>query len=842
MGKDGKKSFRVHVFCSVLVVAFLVSVLVIVALSVAHGAGAGTEIKADPLGRLPASPAEAHKRLEGRKVLWPGGLDGAKGRSVSAVQSGVHVSISYDTVEGYTTHANRSVRVKLIRGVTTIQTVTHTTNANRLFTADLTTGDIQSGDKVEVTDLAGGAAVTVNCTLTGAINTGTDVVSGTTVAGYTIDAYINAPSTYYGDVPPNSVAHVRKTSAGSSWNLGFASIINLRAGDVANIFSTDSRGNQVMQVVNSGGSLVVYPQYDDVMGFYLPGRSLQVRAGTATRAVGTARDGFFEAWFTNYNIVPGNQVRCLMGGSNRSITVAGVTAVCNPATNHVSGTGPANRAMRLTMDPYGTPRVYETTINSQGAFDVALGTRYTATGTDVYNVAWYDSDNDAVVYEFQNFSWYLAEGYTGQGFDTYVLLQNPGAAQAAVTMTFQLQNGTAAPLDVAVPAQSRVTVRLDDLPGLADASVSTKATSTNGVMFNAERAMYFDYKGYKGGHDSIGTISPSATWYLAEGYTGTTPGGGNVDTWVLVQNPGTQDATVTMKFQLQGGTAPDKVFNLPAGTRQSILLNDLPGVGGFSVSTKVTANQPVVAERAMYFNYDGKDDGSDSIGVNSPRKTWYMAEGYTGTTPGGGSFDTWILVQNPGNSSATVTLKFQLQAGAAPDKVFNLPAGTRQSIHLDELEGLSDASVSTKVTSDLDVVAERAMYFNYNGKTGGHTSNATSELSRGWYLPEGYTGTTPGGGNFETWILVQNPGTTDATVRLDFQLPSGTAAPAQMYTLKAGTRMSVLLNSLEGLSGTDVSTRVTSDRPVVAERAVYFDYYGKNGGTDCIGIPFVPVP
>ena len=50
--------------------------------------------------------------------------------------------------------------------------------------------------------------------------------------------------------------------------------------------------------------------------------------------------------------------------------------------------------------------------------------------------------------------------------------------------------------------------------------------------------------------------------------------------------------------------------------------------------------------------------------------------------------------------------------------------------------------------------------------------------------------------------------------------------------------MTVLLNDLEGLSGTDVSTKVSSNVPVVVERAMYFDYYGKNGGTDCVGIPF----
>ncbi len=61
---------------------------------------------------------------------------------------------------------------------------------------------------------------------------------------------------------------------------------------------------------------------------------------------------------------------------------------------------------------------------------------------------------------------------------------------------------------------------LDGLPGLSDAEVSTKVTSTVPVV--AERAVYFDYFGKPGGHDSIGVIAPADTWYLAEGYTGGT--------------------------------------------------------------------------------------------------------------------------------------------------------------------------------------------------------------------------------------------------------------------------------------------------------------------------------
>ncbi len=842
MSSKTGKSYRIHLFCAILVIAFLLCVPLISAWSSLDGgraraSEANSEIKADPLRRLPASPEEANKRLQEQKIGWPAELGGEGDRSADAVSAGVRVSIPYDTVTGRTTHASTDVQVVLTQGMQTY-TVNTTTNASRFFEADLADatpgpGDIKSGDTVTVTDSGGGAPVVVNCTLTCAMDAPNDVVSGTALAGRSVDVYIRTPSTYYGDIPPG-VAHKKDT--GTPWDVDFTGTLKLRYGDAAFVYSTDTRGNIVMNVANDGGTLVVYPQYDDVMGYYLPGQLLTVKAaGISGNNVdaGTAGDGFFDAWFyKKYNIVPPDLVTCQMGATNRSIMVANVSARCDPATNHVTGSGPANRVMRLTMSPYSNPVTYQVTINANGNFNIDLGTRYTATGSDVYNIAWYDADCDCVVYEFQAFSWYLAEGYTGTTsgggyFDTYVLLQNPGSLDAPFTMTFQVQNGTAAAVAGTVLANSRMTVHLDELPGLSEASVSTKVTSTTGAPLNAERAMYFKYVGDPGGHDSIGTLTPCYIWYLAEGYTGA-----GFDTWVLVQNPGTTAANVTLKFQLDSGTAPDKVISLPAGTRQSVYLNDLPGLSaGVSVSTKVTSDVRVVVERAMYFRYSGKRGGHDSIGVNLPRKTWHMAEGYTGA-----GFDTWVLVQNPTTKNATVTMQFQLDSGTAPDKVISLPAGTRQQVRLNELPGLSaGVSVSTKVTSDVDVVAERAMYFLYDGKDGGHCSKAAEEPSTNWYLPEGYTGA-----GFDTWVLVQNPGSESATVTLKFQVENG-SAPNKVISLPAGTRQQVHLNELEGLSdGVSVSTEVVSTVPVVAERSMYFNYGGILGGHNSVGIPFTP--
>jgi hypothetical protein len=106
-------------------------------------------------------------------------------------------------------------------------------------------------------------------------------------------------------------------------------------------------------------------------------------------------------------------------------------------------------------------------------------------------------------------------------------------------------------------------------------------------------------------------------WYLAEGYTG-----GDFDTYVLVQNPGTEDASVTLEFQLPPGASADPFkFNLAAGTRQTIHLDELPGLASTDVSTKVTGTKPVVVERATYFDYYGRDGGSCSLGYNTRAPT-----------------------------------------------------------------------------------------------------------------------------------------------------------------------------------------------------------------------------
>ena len=114
----------------------------------------------------------------------------------------------------------------------------------------------------------------------------------------------------------------------------------------------------------------------------------------------------------------------------------------------------------------------------------------------------------------------------------------------------------------------------------------------------------------------------------------------------------------------------------------------------------------------MYWN--NRIGGHDSIGVTSPADTWYLAEGSTG-----GSFETWVLVQNPNDTAANVTLTYMTPSGEIAGPTQAIDPNSRYTFNVANSAPGQD-SVSTKVTSDVGVIAERAMY--WNNRIGGHDS------------------------------------------------------------------------------------------------------------------------
>jgi len=324
--------------------------------------------------------------------------------------------------------------------------------------------------------------------------------------------------------------------------------------------------------------------------------------------------------------------------------------------------------------------------------------------------------------------WYLAEGYCGDLFDTWILLQNPATTEAQVTIKYLTRGGLAAQADYRVPPMARLSVAVDQVPGVEQAEVSALISSDKAIV--AERAMYFDYGGRNGGSCTAGQPAAATEWYLAEGYTG-----GSFDTYVLVMNPEAATSQVTATFMLPGGQQRTQQFDVPALSRYTVHLDDLPGLAATDVSTQITATSPVVAERAMYFNYRGWTDGHCSAGVSAPQSAWYFAEGCTYQ-----DFDTYVLLQNPGDTVARGKAVFMLDNGKQVELPLEVGAHSRSTVCVNQVPGMAGQSFATSVQTDAPVVAERSMYFRYHGWDGGSNAMGSPAPSSTWYFAEGYTG------------------------------------------------------------------------------------------------------
>ncbi|HEY5493441.1 MAG TPA: hypothetical protein VIK15_02520, partial [Candidatus Anoxymicrobiaceae bacterium] len=105
-------------------------------------------------------------------------------------------------------------------------------------------------------------------------------------------------------------------------------------------------------------------------------------------------------------------------------------------------------------------------------------------------------------------TFYFAEGTCRPNFDAYLCIQNPGATDATVRITYMKGDGSADSQTLTVAKSSRSTVKVKDRLGEADDAAhdfSARVESTNGAGIIAERPMYFNYNGvWTGGHDVVG--------------------------------------------------------------------------------------------------------------------------------------------------------------------------------------------------------------------------------------------------------------------------------------------------------------------------------------------------
>jgi hypothetical protein len=202
-------------------------------------------------------------------------------------------------------------------------------------------------------------------------------------------------------------------------------------------------------------------------------------------------------------------------------------------------------------------------------------------------------------------NWFLAEGATGTFFETFVLLANPSASDASVSVRYLPDTGV--PIDktypVAAGQRRTINVEVEDA-ALANAAVATQVTST--VPIIVERAQYWPdpASSWYEAHNSFGVTSTGTRWGLAEGRVGLNTG---YQTYILLANPNTNEVDVSITFLREDGTTLIKHLTVQASSRYNVAVGgaDVPEITNERFSAVVLSAEPIAVERAMYSDREG---------------------------------------------------------------------------------------------------------------------------------------------------------------------------------------------------------------------------------------------
>jgi hypothetical protein len=320
--------------------------------------------------------------------------------------------------------------------------------------------------------------------------------------------------------------------------------------------------------------------------------------------------------------------------------------------------------------------------------------------------------------------WYFAEGAQGS-FWTYVLLANPQTTANSATVTYFREGGTPIVRTYALAPQSRTTVDVGADAALVGWSFGMQVQFAQPGI--AERSMYFGTNPlWTGGHESAGVTATATDWLLAEGATGPF-----FETFILLSNPNATDAQATVTFLQAGGAPVTKLKTVPANGRLTINIEpEDPSLANAAVATQVHSTVPIVAERSQYWPdpYPSWYEAHNSFGVTAAVVKWGLAEGRVGTAA---AYQTFILLANPGNTTANVTVQFLREnGGAVVTKTFQVQATSRLNVQVNgagsDVPELADENFGAIITSDQPIAVERSMYSDAIGQLWAAGTNATA--------------------------------------------------------------------------------------------------------------------
>ncbi len=417
-------------------------------------------------------------------------------------------------------------------------------------------------------------------------------------------------------------------------------------------------------------------------------------------------------------------------------------------------------------------------------------------------------------------TWYLAEGTNAWGFDTYITIENPNNQDVTARLTYMdpqpsSGDGVVGTRDVMLPPLSQTTV--SSTADIGPVDFSTKVECLQGRPIAVDRTMFWTGEGAPspGYHSSVGTTTPSKTWYLPEGTSAW-----GFETWTSVLNPNDTQASLTLTYMTEAEGPRTLNKTIPPNSRATYSM--VEDIGAHDASTKVESDIPVVAERSMYRG--SRREGSCSIGAAAPSNDCFLAEGAVGYDSG---FTTYVLVQNSNDETNDVALTYQTAAGAVPGPTFTMEPNSRKTVKVNE-DLPTDTDVSTQVHGSKPLIAERAVYWNSSAGEAFHASTGLAFPHMSFMLPDGQTSN-----GFETYTCVQNPNGTPVEVTMTY-FPAGGGTPVtRIEHIPAKTRKTCNMLEHSGVNGRAsimVRSNITG-KSVIVERAMYCNSRGAGTGT-----------
>jgi hypothetical protein len=294
--------------------------------------------------------------------------------------------------------------------------------------------------------------------------------------------------------------------------------------------------------------------------------------------------------------------------------------------------------------------------------------------------------------------WYFAEGWTGDGWLTFVSAANPGSVAANVTISYMLPDGSAVSyLEVVPPGARHTFVGHEDVPGSA---FSVRLNSDIPIV---AQQVLIDTRGLLA-HGTVGAIEPKTEWFLAEGFTGE-----SWLTFISIGNFGTQPAEVTATYEVFGGPPVERTIIVPPGARGTLAAHEIPtGVGpGQSFGVTIRADVPVVVQEVLIDPKPGVELAHSVIASPGLARTFAFS--------GGSSKPeriTFISVMNPRDTDAMVEVVYYLDDGSTPQVRTQLVGAHSRATFAsyDEATGIDEGhEFGVMVRSTGDVIAQKVM-------------------------------------------------------------------------------------------------------------------------------------